>query len=340
MYKVLTTKGIKPVSDIIFGDIIYEYKTNRLLLVKGVSSCECDKLIDIEYNDGRHQMFYCNENVLINHKDIIQACKLINNIPNNEINTYPQIFDGIYNTLDPDPYIASALLGYGDYEDEYINYPLKRVEANCTFSHKYNVDYFPIIKDGKVYFQWKGKDTDKRITWKEFFPTSRFYAKTKSVKDPAFPYEYMFSSFNNRIQFIRGLFDMGYDMDLIYDHSSIIHWSKDRLKWFQWIMWSLGMTSIIQEYKDKYLLRGIRWTSKYPGNFYWIDYIKNMIYETNVISYINGTFPSYEYPYNLRTKLKIKKVTELNTPEVSYQIITDKPRSIFISDNFLPRVSI
>jgi hypothetical protein len=335
MYKVLTQKGIVPVNKLLYGDKVYEYGTNRMLEVKSLIETQCDKSIKIIYSDGRIEMYFCNEDTLI-RSNIKKACELSKADENIPIPLCGIEFNPgkVKEPLYPDPYTAAALLIYGDFSEEYLNYPLNRVEANCVFSHKYNVDYFPLIKRNKVYFQWKGKETDHRITWAEFFPKYDFYAKTKCGDSPAIPYDYMFASLKDRIQFIRGAFDMGYNKNITPESVSINHWSKDRLEWLQWIIRSTGIPCEIKDFGDqfndlekRYQLNISGRMELYPGFFYWIEYLEQMI--------------SYDQEHIFRPRVqpfKIKKIEVINEPCISYIPILER-KALFMSSQFIPHIS-
>ena len=274
-------------------------------------------------------MYTCDDYVFTG-RDIIQACNLTsNNIKDSRIRLFPLIFlpDKVSRPLYPDPYVAGALFIYGNYDDEYLNLPLDRYQVNNNFSHGYNVEYFPLLGKNTVYFQWKGKDTDHRITWKEFFPCYEFFAKNKDTSMPPIPDDYMYSTYKDRVQFIRGVFDLGYMKSDSPDYASINHWSKERLELVQRMLWSMGIPS--QPKRTRWRLDIMGSLKDYPGFFYWRPFIDNMIMtDRNVIK----TDPPLRYGITKITKIK-------NKPGVTKHLILEKPQSLFSTIDYLPRVS-
>ena len=330
MYKVITTKGIVPITNVHIGDKLYEYGTGDPIEVKDIITTDCKNGVRLTFTDGRSEIYGCCEyvpvGVLVQAKDIVD--KHIDGV----FYLYEVEFDRkrITEPLYPDPYVVGAFFMYGDYSDEYLNLPMGRYEANNNISHKYNIDYFPTIGNGKVYFQWKGKNTDHRITWKEFFSKYDFYAKDKCGVQPPIPLDYMFGWKNDRVQFIRGAFDLGYHPELNPDRVAVNHWSKERLEWLQWMVWSMGIPAEIVEYpeyndgKVKYQLNVLGVGDRYPGFFYW-SYLEQQI----IKDYLHPRLDHIK-------QFGIAKAELIDEPYVMTTPIFAKD-TIFLSSQFLPR---
>jgi len=332
MFKVITTRGILPVTDVVIGDTVYEYGTGNPIEVRSIDTVTFDSGVKITFSDGREDVYGCCEYIPVG------VYKHAKDIPEDGIEgaffLYEVEFDRkrITEPLYPDPYVAGALLMYGDYNDPYLNLPSGRYEVNNNLSHTYNIEYFPTIGTGKLYFQWKGKDTDHRITWDEFFPGYNFFAKTHCIASTPIPLEYMFAWKKDRVQFIRGAFDIGYRKDLTPDQVSVNHWSKERLEWLQWMIWSMGIPCELKEYpeydndKIKYQLNVLDYAARYPGFFYW-SYLEQQIVK-------NYMYPSLEH----RRTFGIVKTEKIEGPIQIPRLVFDKP-TIYYTSQFLPRCS-
>lgn len=304
------------------GDIVYEYGTGHEFTIEKFIDSDIEDIYKIEYNDGR--ITFCRESELRLYKNMDVFPYYIN---------YNK--DRVINLLTPDPYIAGALLIYGDSSDEYVNLPFDSDAVNNLFSHKYQLNYGNKLSlDGKLYFTYNGDSVDKLITWKEFFPNNyTFFAKFKDDKHPLVPLEYQRASINNRKQFIRGVFDVGYNKEVFPDTCGILHEKMDNLLEVQKILWSLGILSIVTYNTNlpvtckgkNYRLEVVGGYDGYPGFFYNIDSIERMI--------IHG-----KHSGGTNFKLQIKSV-EWYSKTYMRNILLRKPYVHYLMDNFLPRIS-
>jgi hypothetical protein len=130
------------------------------------------------------------------------------------------------------------------------------------------------------------------------------------------------TSFINRWKFIRGVFDTGYDLDIFPNSCSILHKKIDRLKFVQKILWSLGVISNIK-YNDQYILNVLSSPESFPSFFYNINYIEKM----------------FEIMNQNKFKLQIASINPHNQG-YSKGLILNKPNSLYLTNNFLPRASI
>lgn len=341
--KVLTNRGVLDIADVNIGDYLYEWRTGNPLEVKDIWMIPFRNMYEVKYSDGRVEYhtdvehLYLDEHFLPPHRPCCE-CMRTKHYP---INLYPTIFDKdkILSPLIPDPYVAAALMIYGDQNDPYLNYPLDRTEANNQFSHKYNVDYFPQTGPNKAYFQRKGKTTDHRITWEEFFYRYSFYATTHKEGDSLIPREYLYASYNDRVQFVRGIFDMGYIQKRSPDTVSVFHTEKEKLEVVQQFLWSMGLISEIVYDDSAKTSRVWRLDIKglfqdYPGFFYHRPYIENMIETDNRILKRDPLFRVTVV--DIRAYECCSEMIHNPIPH----IVLERNHMVYTSANFLPRISI
>ena len=335
---VLTSKGYQYEKNVFIGDKLYDYFTGEFLPIIDIKYQQVGQMYSVIYSDSRIEYYDENEWVLFNN-DAVHPYELIDRkMPSKTIGMYPIEYDfGIQRPLYPDPYVAGALFMFGDYEDPYINIK----ETNLIFpsnefismlSYKYNIGY-----SGNTinHFSRNGED----ITWEEFFSNYTFYASSQKIYDPIIPYEYQFAKKNDRIQFVRAIFDIGYNKSVTTDRASVNHWNYGRLELLQKILWSLGVPSIIRERGEKekdfykWRLEILGKKRNYPGLFYNIDNIEDMIaLDYNVLN----TDPNF--------KLKIEEVNKVDLMGRNDDVIipifyTDRPHCVYLSSQYLPRIT-
>ena len=333
MYKVITTQGIKPINAVNIGDKLYEYGTGDPIEVKDIVHTQCKNSVKVTFSDRREEIYGCCEYIPVGV--LVTAKELADREVPGVFFQYEVEFDRkrIRDPLYPDPYVAGALFMYGDYQDEYINLPSKRLEANANIFHGYNIENHSIDTDNdKAYYKYSGKVDNPKITWKEFFSKYDFYAKDKCGIQPPIPLDYMFAWKKDRVQFIRGAFDVGYNIKLNPDRVCVNHWCKERLEWLQWIIWSMGIPAEIKEYpeyeddKVKYQLNVLGTAERYPGFFYW-SYLEHQIYQ-------DYEHPLLDHPAHFG-------IVKAELIEGVYNMITPifAKNTIYYSAQFLPRCS-
>lgn len=308
--RLLTQRGIIPIDDIIINsDCVYEYGTNRLLLIRDIRIVQTDVIYLARYSDDRKELYTTNEK-----------------FPTKKIEQFPVEFNigNIVKPLYPDPYTAGALFTYGDFTKEEIVLPLEKAPISDLICNKYNIEINEYGTTG--------------LTWKKFFEDYEFYAKTKNPKDPLIPYEYMYASLFNRIQFIKGAFDAGYSPNDFPNGIGISHWDTNILKIIQKMLWSIGVLNKIYIGPEKseipyarYSLEVIGKYRHYPGFFYNINHMSKMI--------------NSDYTMQKNDPPEIVKITDLkpipgSAGVYAQHIVLDNPDLVFLSENFLPRFSI
>lgn len=350
---VQTQRGNIPIDNLNVGDVVYSYESGRELEILGFTNYD-ENIYKVEYNDGRFSYNTGRELDRMKNMSISQ-----NYIDYNK--------KKIVNPLYPDPYIAGALLIYGDQTDPYLNLTTDNSNINNFFSNKYQLNYADEVSDnGKSYFRYNGDSVDKKITWEEFFSNYVLLGRQENTKDSSIvPLEYHRSSISDRLKFLRGVFDMGYDKELFPNGCGIAHTSKDNLLEVQKILWSLGILSTItydqtvpclmkvdkistdtpmliddrvivnvniefkipENYKGRdYRLYILGKQSNYPGFFYNVDSIENMI---------GNSYKTQKY---LKFKLQIKSV-KFQSKVRATNILLNKPYVAYLTDNFLPKIS-
>ena len=329
---ILTSKGMMLENNIFQGDKVYDYNTNSWIEVKDVIYKPITRLFKVNYSDGRMQYIADNEmNEFI-------SCDI--EIKLHAIDFYTKI----RNKLTPNPYIVGALLMYGDYNREYINIPSEYSDAINAICNEYHYTYeLDPTDSSRVLFRYNSDFTLEYITWNEFFKQYQFFARNKNIDDPVFPKEYMYGSIEDRIQFIRGAFDAGYNKKDSPDNVSLNHWSYERLECFQWILWSLGICSEVSTFStesayrldilsDRIWCPPISKVNSYPGFFYNNLYIRNM---TDVDNRTIQDKPQFH--------LLIESIEEVENPfknELIPHFIFDQKMIIMADRSFLPKVAI
>lgn len=340
---VQSRKGIVPIDDLGYGDTVYEYGTGKELTVIDITGQEDDKIYNVEYTDGRSQIYRARD-LLFTGNDIGLVGDLSKRKEFPEIPLMPtELFRApVSRPLYPDPCIAGALIIFGRYDTPYINLPLDRSGVNQLFAHKYNLDYADKLEDNTTFYTYNSGDKSKPITWKEFFPYYDFYATSGMACSPLIPDEYTRASIIDRKKFIRGVFDIGYSPDMFPDNVGIVSTSEDRLGEVQKMLWSLGVLSKISYDPNLPLARGRNYRldvigeyDGYPGFFYDINNIRRHLRNDNIIKRPISDF-----------KMKISSIGPVHH-NGSYicrgymrNIVLNKPRALYVTDNFLPRVSI
>ena len=318
---VITEHGMKDINEVNIGDKVYEYDTGELIEVENIVQ-SLEPIIRIDFSDGRMDYRVINETIPGNFK--IKALE----------------FKGLKDPLYPDPNLVGAIFTYADHSDEYVNLPMDMDQVNNLFSHKYHVKYANKIEKNKVYFA-NISTPDKILKWEEMFSHYDFYAKNKNVWDKIIPENYVYSSIKDRIQFIMGVFDMGYDFRRFGHNVAISHHNEDMLKVIQKILWSLGILSKIAyipgwtdndnqfhyyPYKRFYVLQLLGKDRNYPGLFYEREYIEKIITMEDILDRINR-----------RYILKLINKKKYGESYIS-NLVFDKPRW-FYTENYLPRLS-
>lgn len=336
-----TQRGIIDIKDVVSGDMVYEYKSNKKVKVLGGGYSKIKKIYQVNYTDSRIGIYTENDNIFDGNKIIsIESALLMKTF--HEIIPYPFEYDDQYERPNPDPCVAGALIIHGRYDTPYINLPLDRSGINQLFAHKYNLDYADYLEDNTTFYQYNGCTKDTPITWKEFFSKYDFYSTSKRKDSPLIPEEYIKASLIDRKKFIRGVFDVGYNADMFPDNVGIANPHEYRLKEVQRILWSIGILSNISYDPNLPYAKGriyrldiIGSYHGHPGFFYDINNIRNMIQNDNRWHQTINSF-----------QMKIQSIEPIHTNGytvengVMYNIICERPNVLYMTADFLPRVSL
>ena len=374
MIKVQTERGDVPIENVQIGDIVYEYNTGHPYEVLDV--VEEDRMMyRAKYNDGR--MMYYSEGEL----DVLRSIT-----PSQECIRFGS---RIANPLQTDPYTAGVFLVYGDRTDEYMNLPFDVSCVNSHFGNSYNIEFDnKVPENGKRYYRFKGSPEGSKIKWSEFFPNLtngtiidatiepdattlpsnggsvnvdvniNYYGQNASTT--LIPFEYQRARITDRMKFIRGVFDMGYDRITFPDDCGIAHWDKTFLEEVQKMLWSLGILSVIEydeesasayhpvittsssnlssdggsisvniEYKPSagkyWQLYVVGKSAVEPGLFYNVETIENML---------DNKFRTLRY---VKMKFRINSIKEI-IQQKTPRLIFRKPYLLYNTDNFLPKI--
>jgi hypothetical protein len=345
---VQTQRGTIAIEDINIGDMVYDYKTGKKIEVLDLEVTEKSDVYEIVYSDNRKGYYHYHEPIFLGD-GVSNICTLLKmhdksfmddpinpKIYRGNIKQYPIDYnlDMLISPLSPDPYIAGALIIYGNYESEYINLPLDKDAANNLFAHKYQLNYAEKLDKNTVYFAYNGTSRTKVITWNEFFPLYNFYGKSKNKGDPIIPLEYLRASINDRWQFIRGVFDIGYSKYTFPDEIGISHSSRKNLRTVQDVLWSLGILSIInynpnlRDIGDRvWHLTIVGEMDGYPGFFYNYDSIEHVIQNDTRVDKLHKDFI-------LQIQLIRKYCKAYST-----NLVLETPNAVYLTGDFLPRIS-
>lgn len=330
MQSVLTNRGIIPAKSVLPGDFLYEYGTSKPLQIKYIDLEHDEKMFDVRYTDGRVEKVSENEKIYFNDK-LYPPIELTGGTLNNiiPIKRFPTDYGKLYENLDPDPYVAGALLIYGDLDDPYINLPKDRTEVDETLMYKYHLSYALEADSKKKYYTFIG--SNEKIKWSNFFKGYRFFAVSHLMDDPVIPSEYEYSAISDRMQFLRGVFDIGYSPSVTPDTVSMVHTDIAKAQVVQRILWSIGVMSYLHTSNGIYQLDIIGPEEDYAKFFYNIDFRSRMI---NNMYEVYKTNPTFE--------LRVQSVTPslFNHHAPRYYFYTDKPDAIYYSAQYLPMVAI
>ena len=353
---VLTDKGIVKSSQLYPGDKVYSFIVDKKsqyddkiirtkLEVADVKSIYHDEIIKIIYSDGREQIIGNNDKIYIGDTLSIDAYKIFGQLCTGVLLhdikiEYPIFeFNIIKNPLNPNPYLAGIILFYeGFFNKPNLSLPthIRNRLENILAQFNYNTDYFNIKYN--------------KIIWDELFKDYHFYAKTKNPNDPLIPYKYQYASYKDRLKFIKGIFDVGYDIITYPYHNCICSKNEEMLKCLKNILLSMGIPSTIEfvdickSYDNPFLHCNdnpyVLFTNNgnldflkydYPGYYYDIDYI-----EKKIKNYENIIMSNKQNQHNF----SIKEMILIGHGYIDNIIFNNVKNAIYTSENYLPRVSL
>ena len=265
---ILTTRGVKYVDEIVPGDELYDYISSAPVEILYINRHH-EQLYRVVYIDGRIEVMGENE---------VKMLKGLR-IPLYPIEFKHRIFD-----TDLLPYVAGALFGAGDMEDEYANLPIDKIEVakNIALMQGLELD---ISKAGKVCFKPRYGDDDI-LKWNQLFPDM----PDVSLGLPSMCTRYHYSSIESRKRFIMGVFDACYSDTFSPDEASILVENWNVASEIQSILNSLGVAATIIDYQDRYEIKLFGGVKYYPGLFNNISYIGRMINSDYDVMKTEGPF--------------------------------------------------
>lgn len=330
--KVLSHRGIIDADQVVPGDYLYEYGTSKMLEIKYIDVRHHEKLYDMRYSDNRIEKVGESEKILFGDKiynvwDI--PGKVKEYIP---MRRYVVDFGKLIPPVKPDSYSAGAILGYGTIADVFISIPADKIKVLDHILYVNGWDVYPEAAD-VIYFQELG--TSDKLTWKDVFkcgtrPMDMFMINYH-INSPIIPDEYRVNTPEERVKFIRGVFDTGYSKDINPDKISITHYDDIRLKTIQRMLWALGIMSFIHSSNGIFQLDIIGPEQDYAGFFYDIE---------NRARMINTDYDVYKCDPTFELYLESVMRSLMCSDETCYYFETEKPHAIYYSDQYLPRVAL
>lgn len=361
--RVHTHRGLIFEKDLLPGDKVFEYGTGKSINVLEVKKIDPAMLYNIDFNDGRN-LIVREDDFVFDGANIVPFHKLMtyNDFPLYSL--YPfNPKETVIESFNLDPYTAGRFLTFGKYDYDNINLPLHlytKIPDSIEFKYHIESD-LSSDKDGVVFFKYEGHE--EYIKWKDFLnlrnseDIKKTFVLSKRVDADVFPPCYINGSIKCREKMVAGIFDFGYDKQNFPYNIMIGHDIVGRLKAVQSLLWSLGITSNIRDmgtnfsehikgsYKTQYVLEVTGVLSNHPGLFYNIDYIKHHLHIGDKGSiHQNNTF---------RMKIKsVRNITDVKSipstvrftrvlyEQESYRILLDKPKSMYVTENYLPKISL
>ena len=329
--KVLTNRGIINADQVIVGDYLYEYGTSKMLEIRYIEQRRNERLYDVRYSDGRIEKLgesskiYFAEGI---HDIWKMEGKSTIYVP---MERYVVDFGKLIPPLHPDSYSAGALLCYGDVNDIYISLPWDKTKAIDNILYNNGWDIYAEAAD-VIYFQKQG--SSNKLRWEDTFTRGvapmDLYMADHAADSPIIPDEYRANTPEERIKFIRGVFDTGYSKDVTPDTLSILL-NDNRIYIVQRMLWSLGIMSYIDTIKDSMQLNIIGPEKDYAAFFYDVE---------NRARMINTDYTVYKCDPRFELHLESVLRSLFHHDETCYYFETEKPQAIYYSDKYLPRVSL
>lgn len=314
-YILTQNKGIIDSNEVSIGDTLIEYGTNAPLKIDNIEYIPSSRPYIVKFNDDRELILDESDYTfkILNHKMSLYRQHLNPRLYSNVIQFSSRITKPVY----PDPYIAGAGL-FADKELDIFGIPVNKYTYSNQFKWTYSAKYDRYVKDHLIVFE--DINTSSLVTWNQMFPHGTDLN------------QYKYGKIRDRLRFVRGAFDVGFDPNFSTDTIAITHKDRKTLELLQWILWSLGVNSriITRPYVsgDIYVLSLIGEFSSYPGFFYNVELIERM-----------GSKPNHT-PF----LLDIDYMEPLNEPDVVEEychvvVHTVKEHALYLTPNFLYMIS-
>lgn len=362
--RIHTQRGLVQQKDLLPGDTVFEYGTGNPIKVVFVKNTPLAKLYNIDFNDGRN-LIVREDDLVFDGVKIVSVYDLLHY---KEFQTYmlhpfnPK--EKVIERFELDPYMLARFLTFGKYEYEFINLPLhlyKNIPDSLEYKYHLESDLSG-DKDGVVFFKYE--NCDEYITWKEFLKLKDAdqikgtFVLSRRIDANVFPSYYTNGSIECRQKMIAGIFDFGYDKQNFPYNVMIGHDIVGRLQAVQHLLWSLGITCNIRDmgtnysdnikgsYKTQYILEVTGALKDYPGFFYNIDCIRHMLR----VRCINSNYQcKNQFKMKIANITNIGDVKEIPTTiratrklydQESYRVLLEKPKVLYVTENYLPKVSL
>lgn len=345
-YRVITKRGVLPVSKLNIGDYVYDFITGNAIEVNGIEKTEKTDAYIVTYTDKRSMQLLNSDKMFTGElvmplDDIIVKINLAAGINTIFVPLIQHRLEFDKNTVkapivNPDPYTAGIFYAYGDFNDKYANLPITLHEAERMFLDQYNYRLNGLGGAGRVYFC--RPNTDYPLLWEELFADGFQYElwydkEVRVARD--IPDRFVYGTVKERIQFISGIFDAGFQPEFFEDSVGIVGNNTHILQEVQKMLWSLGVISTVTFDPNLHIFNGIDYKlqifkseEKFPIFLYNIDKINRVLDQSNIMGKGDAILPIIPQ--------KISKVGKA----YSYNVILDKPNRLFLTANYLPKVSI
>lgn len=329
MIQIQSLEDDRSIFEFGYGDIVYDIYGSPVRVI-GDKYYPKTMLYRLHYTDGRSSLHSLDE-MIYTRKGKFPIKGLIQNFIPLEVDFFPIKYKHIIGrNLEPDAYVSGMFLTYGNSDDPHINLPIRLNRSNFYLSDKYQMDYGMKMKGNLAFFSYMY--SDEIITWKDFFFDK---LKEDTLKYHHIPIYIRRSSINDRWQYIRGAFDIGYQLDIFLESEcGIGHTERSRLEEVQLLLWSLGINSTIEK---------VNWLNKNHFKF------------RLLINEDSSTFGRFFYNTKLIERMLVNRYSRIKYPppvnpvRLSHisvegefphrELILEKP-SVYIQTNFLPRVSL
>lgn len=336
--KIQTHRGDLDIKDILPFDKVYDYVTGKEVVVQKLIQLPRKPVYRIGYTDGREDFYQHDELIHLGNRNV-RLDQFFRFEKPEPITQHPMPYDEVIREpLRPDPYVSGALLVYGEFDMPWINLPffsrydhpfinilVDRLGPGTQLGFKYQLH--PILDRKRRRLGFRYTRSGDFVTWMDFFGVTMGSIHKKKHSEEL-PDIYIKASISDRWQFVRGVFDTGFDERDFPDDIAIGHRSEKRLRSFQRILWSLGVLSHIRP--DPSLKRGRK-------------------YRLDILSHRNewdkffyqGKFYPVQHTNRRDSELRLRvKSFDLFGNAFSHGISLGEPGRLYITNNFLPRVSL
>lgn len=355
---VVTDKGIRSVKDVLPGDYVYNSFTGKPMEVEHVVELQPGDVYRVAYSDGRISGYHENQRVVYetcidgdNWQISYTIPKYISqdkNIPKSTIDRFRLELKSSHISPSPlaDPYVAGPFLAYGDLDDPYINLP--KVLANNVADARRMIEYLQckynmidnvIVTTDKMYFTTADM---KCIPWEMLLgDIGRERLTTLADSRVSMISDYLYASTNDKLQLIRGIFDLGFSKSLSTNYVAIRGTNFSRMGEVRNILSSLGVVSTVMFDRQSFISSGAGVTlyvlnGNIPELFYNRDEVANFVNESSDPNFNNPR----EISVGSATNISWKKGIQIKYNAYDIVLKGADRHKCYLSGNMLPKASV